>query len=104
MGGLESKLGTWENIANEATRYNLTELFLAVVFVGVFSALAVRTWGGFFFIPGARRGCRTPVRDLLLARSDDPSAPFLPRRPATQASNHSWHGRSDAGQTHDATP
>ncbi len=33
-------------------QFSLTELLLAVVFVGVFVALAVRIWGGFFFIHG----------------------------------------------------
>jgi len=33
-------------------QYNLAELLLAVVFVGLSTALAVRTWGGFFFIHG----------------------------------------------------
>jgi hypothetical protein len=33
-------------------QYNLAELLLAVVFVGLFVALAARTWGGFFFIQG----------------------------------------------------
>ncbi len=33
-------------------RFSLTELLLAVVFVGLFVALAVRTWGDFFFIHG----------------------------------------------------
>jgi hypothetical protein len=31
-------------------RFSLAELMLAIVFVGVFAALAVRTWGGFFFL------------------------------------------------------
>ncbi len=31
---------------------NLTELLVAVVFVGIFSGFAVTTWGGFFFIQG----------------------------------------------------
>jgi hypothetical protein len=34
------------------TQYNLTELLLAVVFVGLFVALAAKTWGEFFFIHG----------------------------------------------------
>ncbi len=33
-------------------QFSLTELLLAVVFDGVFVALAVRIWGGFFFIHG----------------------------------------------------
>jgi ABC-type Fe3+-siderophore transport system permease subunit len=31
---------------------NLIEFLLAVIFVGLFAPLAVRTWGGFFFIHG----------------------------------------------------
>jgi hypothetical protein len=33
-------------------QYNLSELLLVVVFVGLFVALAARTLGGFFFIQG----------------------------------------------------
>jgi hypothetical protein len=33
-------------------QYNLTEILLAVAFVGLFAVLAVGTWGGFFFIHG----------------------------------------------------
>jgi hypothetical protein len=31
---------------------DLAEFLLAVVFIGLFTSLAVRTWGGFFFIHG----------------------------------------------------
>ena len=33
-------------------QWNLGELLLATAFIGLFTALAVRTWGGFFFLPG----------------------------------------------------
>lgn len=33
-------------------RFYLSELTLAVLFVGLFSGLALRTWGDFFFIHG----------------------------------------------------
>src|SRR5262249_15550432 len=33
-------------------QYNLIELLLAVVFVGLFVALTARTWGEFFFVQG----------------------------------------------------
>ena len=33
-------------------RFHVVDLILAVVFLGVFGGLALRTWGDFFFIHG----------------------------------------------------
>jgi hypothetical protein len=33
-------------------QFNLADLLLAVVFVGLFTYLVLRTWGDFFFIQG----------------------------------------------------